>query len=1677
MDRQLPEIHFTQQISSLTTEEETKLLEEFKRDFRNLIQEKIDEIRQRFANVTSQTVQTLTQSFHQDIISQADSILALSTKPIDSSHIKKFLDGLQNSIQSLERLIFLSRYFNPENDSAFLKTLSLKTSQLTNIIFNFNTFMIWWVKALLDNTLLDPKDLLAMLLDSKEKGIHAISTNLLTAKVPQQPNGGYSKLNATIVMDYYYLKSTYGNIKKLFEEFTQKQVPQKIQKMIDSFGDSASLSSPALLELGESFSRANPVVLELGKELEKLEKSQDDELKSLEFVYKNPKGRLDEIVKEVEKYEEEIRTAATKYITQTVARHEGRNVENADTVPIEEIEEIVVQEMKNLCILRKDTLQDFLKNWENEARGEILRLFGRQKDMLQDHIGNYIEERLVTFHLGKGDFANSNMVKYIHDFCSTASKEYKKALATKVEQEYEVWPLYFCYVAQNLCDFYLVEYTPDSSVLRVYLTAAPMLSTLYKHLSKLDMQKIGKKNVLVTVLNYYDKDISLEFRQVFINPDQMIFDQSKQSKIPQGLKDLIYITIFLLYNTPASQPSSEIHLTSKDFAAFFNYTADYHSVYQQMTGKISNAPLINPIKVQTTPNMGHNSPGSPLSSPGDLSPGMSAGLGQTSKISPALFDFRAPFIDLKQAKNMYLVHIKGDALYENSVLVRRNIAQQFGDMLEYKSLWTEGEQKENTAEFMENEVNRYLKRNEKKSGFNFDGIEYLQTYLKRKKIQKGAVHIMSKKESQRIYNLYRGEQGKSVLRDLKVYNKYHKVIMVFAYHTETAPGFMITADRRQNSLNIFKHQRTNSTEDEVFYNFGLFFSSLLGFRQETLKVTQVKCRFGEDLVLKYLKDHYFPFTILLNTKIPDTLLESQVLDIKLTEQDLADSFKDFLTLSITPNNLEVFKACNVALEDRANNAFRTMNLGTAMKFDRLKAILTTLVEKIAMDRVQNTLISFNFLGATGNKTYYMYFSESLFIGGGGNNGEAVSPGSSMTPGGRIRYIVDIYTLDNNLELDDKEVLVVVAHMSQVLTSCQLILNGAYIINTKNNILLYNQPDLVISTLRYMVFFGNIPLEKAFQKISKSFVSHYEVIDGILNQVSLVSQAPLLSMKHRSLSAPQGSEAFDFSQAKLVDPQEKASIIKAALVKKTTISDWLIEDLSKAIEFYKAIQQNEIEALQTEEAKYYSELDMHTFINVLNYEETANSFVFMVDEQVMKKLLNNDETVLRNVSKFLIEEVTATKTKYEETLEVKYSSTDLFFLCSQALFQSTKVFLIKYNIEKAQSTFYYVQEVPELAVNQLLQDDTYENTGGNDSKRSSERLGTAGVLTNLETVQSKENEDLKMIMMMSENSKTMISVRDFVTDEDEDLVPKELRKLMENFNVIVMKNKKEKKKGGSRYIELDFSEEIKKTMKNQYGLVMKLMMYHLSRQGAYCKDKRLEIKGWDMNVFLCDYADKLFYTYVEGSRIRDNYKSLCNTFLEKANPLGKKSCLVTFLNGKASVEQISIIDNCIKSFKQDFLKIPGADHGFFCFRIAVGQIVKNFILHISGSGKKNLIFTIFTNGSESDDGVIEKLIRSYSMEDAVTGTEDTLINKVQVYNLKTVNSLFWGYLELTTFLMANEAANEMEDIVGYSAKLAYSSLGYLKDLKEFEDKCDKLGILIEMQRTVSQMSYVSQMSPS
>ncbi len=1657
-------------ISLITpSSQETDLLESSKQEFRALILQTIDEIKQRFANVTSQTVQTLTQSFHQEIIAQADSILSHSTKPIDCSPIKKFLETLQNSIQSLERLIFLSRYFNPENDSAFLKTLTLKSSQLTNIIFNFNTFMNWWIKALLDNTSLDPKDLLAMLLNSKEKGIHAISTNLLTAKVPQQPVGGYSKLNASIIMDYYYLKSTFGNIQKLCEDFTKNQVPEKVQKMIDSFGDSASLSSPALIEFAKSFSHTNPVVLELRKELERLEKAETN-IESVEFLY-DPKEKLDEVIKEVEKYEEEIRTAATKYITQTVARHEGQQNLDNDSVPIEDLSEIIVQEMRNLCILKKETLQDFLKNWENEAKSEILRLFGRQRDMLQDHIGHYIEERLVTFHQGKGDFANANIVKYIQDFCVSASKEYKKALSTKIEQEYEIWPLYFCYVAQNLCDFYLVEYTADSSVLRVYLTAAPMLSTLYKHLSKLDMQKIGKKNVLVTILNYYDKDISLEFRQVFINPDQIIFDQTKQSKIPQGLKDLIYITIFLLYNTPASQPSSEIHLTSKDFAAFFNYTADYHSVYQQLTGKVHNkANLITPIKVQTTPNLGHASPGSPLSSPGDFSPGYSAGLGSAWKVSPAMFDFRAPFIDLKQEKNNgFLVHIKGDAFYENSVVVRRNIAQQYSDMLQFKPLGTEGNESGN----MDSEVLRYLKRNEKKAGFNFDGVEYLQGYIKKKKEGSGLVKVIGKKESQRVYNLYKTAGKQEILKDLTVYNKYNRVFLIFGYHTDMAPGYMIALDRTKNLVNVFKHQRSGAQEDEEFVNFAAFFSEMLGFNHP--KINHIKCKIGDETILKYLKEHYFPFTILLNVKITPSadILDAQhsPIDIKLTEQDLVDSFKDFLTLSITANNLEVFKACNVTLEERANNSFRIMNLGIAMKFDRLKSILSTLVEKIVLDRVQNTLISFNFLGATGNKTYYMYLYETADKG---NNGEAISPGSSMVPGGRLRYIVDVFTLDNNLEFDDKEVLVVVAHMSQVLTTCQLILNGAYILNSRDNILLYNQPDLVISTLRYLVFVGNMPLEKAFQRVAKSFISHYEILDGILNQVSLVSQAPLLALKHRSLSAPQGSEAFDFNQAKLHDPQEKAILIKAALQKKTIISDSLFEDLAQGIEFHKAAQIKDIELLQTEEAKYYSEgLDMQTFVNVLNYEETTGAFLFIVDEQVMKKLLNNDETVLRNVSKFLIEEVTASKTKYEETLDVKYSGTELYFLVSQALFQSTKVFLIKYNFEKAQSTFYYVQEVPELQQANILQEEVSEiignNTGGNvETVRSSERHG---VLSNLDTVQSKENE------AMSDSSRVIASGRETAVDEEEEIVPKELRKLMENFNAAVTKSKKEKKRGGARYVELEFSEEIRKTMKVQYGLVMKLMVYYLSHKGGSIGEKRLEIKGCELNGFLCDYADKLFYGYVEGSRIKDNYKSLCNTFLDKSNPLGKKSCLVTFLNGKATVEQVGILDNCIKSFKQDFQKIQGIEHGFFCFRIAVGQTVKSFMMHLSGTGKKNLVLTIYNNGSESDDGVIEKLIRTYCMEDAATGSEDILISKVQVYNLNMVNALFWGYLELTTFLMANEAANEIENIEEYCAKLAYSPLEYLKDLKEFEDKCDKLGILIEMQRTVSQISYVSQMSPS
>ena len=1639
---------------------EQDLLLKFRNDTQCLLLKKIDEVRDRFSSITSSTFEQHTKAFRKEVLSQAESLFKLSLQPINSASTKKLLTSLQTSIVTLERLIFLARYFNPENDEDYLKMLNLRANKLTGIVFNFNSYILSWVKDLIEGVHLDPNDLLAMQIDSSKKDVHAVTTNLFTTKIPQKPAKRLKDLYSNLMLDYYHIKSTYDNIRGLLDIFTQSKIPEKIQEIINSLTNESNPDSPALQNLGEGFIKSNPVKLELEKELKKL-KEANDSGRILEYLFQS-KQNLGKIMEDIPVYEEEIRTATIKYISQTFARREDLNLDE-DHLPIDKSDDVIIQEIQQYWATGESNLQQFLKDWENEAKIEIIRLINQQKNQLQGHMAKYIEERLVVFITGKGDFTTVNFAKQVQEFCVTANKEFKKVLVGRFDQEYVIWPLYYCFVSENQCDFYLVEYMADSDILKVYLTASPMLSTLNKQLSKLNLKKIEKQTISTSVLNYYDIDINLEFRQIFLNQESVDSNQAKSgksNKLPQGLKDLVFTTIFLLCNTPEVKQLSSINFTTKDFAAFYNYAADFHNVFLQFTNNINDGGIImSPLSLDTYKD-------SVLT---DLSI-LQSPLPQ----SPATFDFRAPFIDLKQPKHVFLIHLKNEMARENSVLLMRNIAQQFGDMVKYQPLCND--EKMQKTDFLEKEVTEYLSKNELKTSFHFDDVNYLMTYLQKKNSRNELIKILTKKQSQLLFHTFKSKDERvTMMPGVEDYSKYIKIFLIFAYTSESSPGLMLCIDRKSSTIVLHKHDKQTVEESIIFNDFALYVVKLLGI-DEDLQTVHVRYKTSEDVILRYFKNSYFAFTSLFRD-LP-MFQQSIFLQKCITMDDLIQSFKDFLSITVLENNLEVFKICNLILQDKNNNIWKTYNLGTFLKFNQLKTTLAALVNKIALSKVKYTIVTFNFLGAMGFKTYYVSFSETFEkVANESGYGPQSPTGQTQTR----RHLVDIFTLDYNLRLDDQEVLVIVAHVCQAFGT-HFSLNRAYNIQTKYNMLFSSHIDLSLNTMGSLICLTNCSMIQALKKISQSIISHYEVIEGLLDQVTVFAQTPVEFAKQRSLSTPSKPDAISLTQVKKTDSLEKMSMMRSNYSKKTKTSDNFFEESQVQKDFCNALEAKLMLLLNENHSTFLrNNLDIYSFLNILNCEENPapSVFTFIVDEEVMKKLLDNELTILTNISAFLIEEVTGSKTKYEETLDLKYSETILFFQISKPLFVSSKILLISYNIEKAECTYYYVQDDNEHQNSESLNESLQHNQTYPELHTHKDYLKPNNM--SQEMYNSKDNLDhLHNTEYKFKNTEVdKASEQEYETNDNEYngnfKVPYNLRKLMEHFHATATKNRKPGAELKIRCINLMIDENIYSLISTRYELLGKFLIYYFSHQGAHCRGNTIKIILKMFNGFLCTYSDKLFGSSIENSRVKESYKQLCNLFLDKSCPLGEKVVLLAFLNGKASLEQLNVIETCIKSFKMDFQKIYGIENAFFCFTLNLKNTEKYFLLYLSGKGKKNLNVVIFTNGQGEEDTLVEKLIKAYCLTDGSSGGEDKLIEKVHMFTLDPPNLLFNTYIEVSTVLLAHKVSNNVENPLEFCANLACSPVFYMNELKELEAKCDELGLLLDATNLISQSSQVSQAS--
>ena len=1484
------------------------------RDFQSHTQKIINSLKEKFSTIATKTVDDFSQTFKADLAPKMQDLINLVQASLKPEKTNKVLTSLCAKVLLIEKLIFLVRYFNCDNTETYQKLIFSKGTKMNSINYSFNKHIEWYVKSLIDNAELDAKELLNLLINNPEKSISTLPANLATTRIPPADSENKDDITTLIQIDYYHLSKTFSQILRIIENFSKNTFQEKVNGVLNSLsGDSSDRHPDSSSSKPGDFGENNPIIAQLEEELKQIS-SITSHPEFIEYIFK-PKDYLDSIVTESSQYERKAKGAAKHHITEMLNRKSSETT--SDRVPLLKTDELISNEIQKYSFLsNRKPFTHFVQEYESQIKEESINIISSEKFLVQSaYIPIYFEEKFVVFQLGKGDFVHENFAKLIQEFCNLAVKEYKKV---DVKKDTALHPLYFCYVSENEHDFYLVEYDPNNTLLRVYLTSAPMLSTLHKHLAKLDIHKLQKKSIAVTLLNYYDGDLNLEFRKVFLDTKIPTNEDLGIEEVSDKFRYFVFITIFLLKNAPVNTDWPEINFSAHDFITFFNYMADYQAVYLR-----------------------HHNQKEPI---------------------PTMFESLYPFVDLRRPKQSFLLYNKLDPARGKSLVSVRTACVRDKNFFNYEKLSLEDEKI--NEEVFNADILKFLRKSEVKTSFNFDGPNYIHDFLKRTHMSDGFVKIVDKKQGQAFYDIFTSGDENKQTRIFDDSSKYSKIYILFPCNEESQFLLLVEICRKEKRITAYTFSNSSISflqeqHPEGASELKKFISFLAdGFKldKEKLKTKYIKCTGKEEIVLQFFKRHYFPYTFLIEKKSHED-------EIEVTIDDFIEPFKYFLNLNIGENNLDIFKAYNLIYEEMSKHVWRILNIQTLWKYTELRFALESLADKIVEDGIKHCLLAFNFLGFVGRKTYYLYFREKADDPSREETKESNSEVGS--------YLVSIYSLAHNLDYDDQEVMSTVFQFCATSDQPRFIFNSAYKVSTRNNILLYNQVEITLTTLSYLSYVYNMPMERAFQKVSQSIVSHYEILENLMDQTKLANQ---LEASHQK------------------GPGEKQIESSGNQVKNVKIHHSFFEEAFEEMEYQKKLEAEICDVLNKQKNTTSKDIkDLYAFTNILNCEDRAPvAYTYAIDDSVIKKILVNEGNMIsdKNVYKLILEDITNYKSKYEEALNIIYPENQIFFIMPATMVEVGRIVMAKYVLNKRTCVYYYLkgEQVPKLNDNILT---------------FIQRLDAAY----LETI--KNHEDAKF-----------------------EVIP---------YEIIVSKN-------------------MESAVETQYDLLTKFFIYLFSRQSSY-KEERIEIDSNSFNNFLCDYADEMFGVYVEKSPVKEHYRYLSNLFLQTNSPITKKISLLTFLNGTASIEQLNIINQCIKSFKSDFRKISNIENAFFCFNVGVKSSIKHFLLHLYGSDKKNMSLKIFTNAVGDSDAILDRMIQTYAGENDAAGTEgeELVITQLSMYKIHIPNKIFTKYLEISSFLMAHAVCNDMRDSSEVCALLALSSAHYLNELKAFEEKCRALDI--------------------
>lgn len=1448
---------------------------------------------------------------------------------------KKELDSLKSVIVTTEKLAFLIRYFNWDNDENYNKFLTSRVPKAHSIIYSFNMHLQNLVKSIVQNIEPNNNALLQFVQHSSEPTSFQFGSDFFSIKTPVVLSRAQRDPSSVILLEYYYLERAYNALKEILTISAPEQVRTKTKQNFKRLAgapehevENSKRSAGSL----KDFMNIDEIV-GLEKELENVEDLKENE-QILKYLFAS-KRRLDELVNQAkEKLNNNVEKPSSLRSVKTESPSNSQKQEGS--LPLEKVDDILSTEIKGYNAQAGKTLKAYWQELSEEIRQEVIRMVSLDKFLLQSvYLSIYFEQRYVVFYSSSTHFVNENFAKLIEDFCYTANKEYKSMPAVTNQQG--VHPLYYCYVAENKQDFYLVEYHPNSPLLRVYMTAAPMLATLHKHLAKLDITKIAKKSFHVTRLNFYDSEVGIELRNLLINSKLKKEDDSDEEDeygISRNFRYFIFITIFLINNSPILAGDFEVNFTTKDLITFYNYLAEYQNI--SLKNQEENQPI------------------------------------------PDIFEFCYPFVNLREKREAYLLFNKKDPAKELSILSIKSLYALSKDLPNFVPLNFEEETNSQTT--LRHEILEYLRRNKDKSTFNFDGSTYILDYLKRNfqsqldasQSPGKAFQVFSKEQTQRLLEIFvSGAKDHELLKNLASCSTAAKVCMLFSGRPESMGLLMISYEKKRRRCTAYLWDSKEGRDEQALGEFVEYIRELIQEENkdvnETIDSRFVYCKPNDELITHYFRHHYFPFTCLIDRDA----LNPKELAVTLGTEDLVDPFKYFLSVNIAENNLELFKVYSKMLEEKMFQQWEIANVATMWKFSELKYTLQVLSEKLIEESIENILISFSFLGAMGSKVYYLYLRE-----------QQQSPNSSPE---ELVYLVDLYSLTYNLDLDDQEIIALVYQCCKLSPRVRLILNAAYQINPKNNILLYTQVEITLTTLGYLVHFCNFSMEKAFQKIAQSVVVHYEILEELMSH-SEASGKTKGGSRHQETAPIKMELAPESPQREMNEQGVKFKVYQS-----------YFEELLKENQFKKKIESEIPGLLKTtvlDSGEDPEAMDIASFLNQLNCEVTPPlTFFFATNELFTKRVISNENNILtdKSVYAFLIKELTSSKAKYEEALELRYQQTSIYFILPINLMQTHQTPIVNFNVESHKITYYYInsQNKPQLQEN---------------------------IFSFIESLSVK---------LASGSTQTMKAASS--------------RELKVNACPIVL------------------ADDVSKILETQYPLIVKALI-RLSSRRDIMREEKILLNMERLNNFMCEYAEDLFTQNVEVSKVKENYRYLSNLFLQKDSPLTKNIALLTFLNGTASIEQLGVIHNCIKSFKDDFDKIAGIEHAFFGFNVSVKNSIKHYLLHLTAHENGGSTLRLFTNLLGDADNVIDRMIQSYCVEQQDENQEDKRkVEQLLLFKINIPNTVFARYLEISSLLIANAVCNGTSDSNEYCAKLALSPIHYFDELKNFEEKCEQLNL--------------------